>query len=59
MHEVFVEPQAVGALGDNLALDFLVGDNPALLGVDQEHPAVLQAAFLGDLLRGHVEHAHL
>ncbi len=42
---------AVGLLGGDLVLDLLVGDDPALLGVDQEHAARLQPALVQDALR--------
>ena len=37
------EPVGVGMLGRQLGLDLLVVDDPALRGVDQEHPARVQA----------------
>jgi len=36
---VAVNPLAIGALADDGALDFLVFDDAALLGIDQEHAA--------------------
>ena len=59
MHEVFLEPEAIRALGRELTLDLFIGDDAALLGIDEEHPARLQAAFLGDLIRRHIEHTDL
>ena len=44
MHLVIVEPLAIRALGGDRALDLLVLDDAALLGVDEEHAAGLQAA---------------
>ena len=59
MDHVLVEPLAVRLFGRDLALDLLVGDDAALLGVDEEHAAGLQAAFECDVRRRHVEHADL
>ena len=59
MHQVLVEPLSVRALGGDRALDFLVVDDAALHGVDQEHAAGLQSALQHDVLRRQVEHAGL
>ncbi len=54
-----VQPVVVGVLGGQGALDLVVGDHPALRGVQQEHPAGLEAA-LGDHVGGRdVQHADL
>ena len=37
--------------------DLFVGDDAALLGVDQEHAAGLQPAFVQDAVRRDIEHA--
>ena len=57
--QAVVEPLAVGVLAGDLALEFLVGDDPPLAGVDQEHAARLQAALVEHLLGRHLEDAHL
>jgi hypothetical protein len=53
-----VDPLAVGAwrVGE-LVLQFFVVDDAALLQVDQEHLARLQAPLLDDLALGHGQHA--
>ena len=50
-HRVAREPLAVGLLGGDLALDLLVLDDAALLEVDEEQLAGLQAAQPLDVLR--------
>ncbi len=59
VHEVLVEPLAIGSLGGDRALDLLVVDDAALHGVHEEHAAGLQAAFLHHGLGRHVEDAGL
>ncbi len=59
MHQVLVQPYPIRMLGRDGALDLLVADDAALLGVDQEHPSRLQAPLAHDVLRRHVEHAGL
>ena len=54
-----LDPGAVGLCGGQRALQFAVVDDAALLGVDQQHLARLQAPFLDDLALGDVEHADL
>ena len=46
-------------LGGQRALDLGVVDDPARLGVDEEHPARLQPALAHDRARGDVEHPDL
>ena len=58
MHQVLV--RATRRYGRSVAicaLDLLVFDDAALLGVDQEHAARLQAALAHDVLGREVEHA--
>ncbi len=57
--QVFVQPQAVGLLGGDLLLEFLVRHDSALFGVNQKHAARLQPVFLQHPLRRDVEHPHL
>ena len=45
--------------GGKLLLDFTVGDDALLHGVDKEHAAWLQASLLSHILGGYVEHAGL
>ena len=52
-------PVAVGLLGGDPALDLLVGDDPALLEVDEEELARLQAALADDVGGRLVHHAGL
>ena len=59
LHDVLVEPRAVGLLGRDLVLDLLVLDDPALDEVDEEDLARLQAPEALDVLRAHVEHPGL
>ena len=54
-----VQPLLVGVLGGQFGLDLLVGDDAALGGVDQEHPARLQAHPLDHLGRVEVEDTDL
>ncbi len=54
-----VQPLVVGVLGRQLALDLLVLDDPVLGGVDQEHPAGLQATLADHGGRVDVEDADL
>ncbi len=53
------EPLLRRAGAGELGLDLLVADEPAVLGVDEEHPARLQAALAHDLGRVEVEHPGL
>ena len=53
------EPLRVGVLGGQGGLDLVVGDDAALGGVHQEHPARLQPAPLHDAPRVDIEDAHL
>ncbi len=54
---LLLEPLGVGLAGGEALLDFGVGDDALLHGVDQEHATGLQAALLADVLGGHVEDA--
>ena len=54
-----VQPLLVGLLGGQLGLDLLVGDDAALCGVDQEHPAGLQPHPAHHLRRVEVQHSGL
>ena len=45
-HVIFVEPELVWMLFGESILEFVVGDDASLLGINQEHTAGLQAAFL-------------
>ena len=57
--EVLVEPLAVRLGAADLTLDLLVLDDAALGGVDEEHPAGLEAALADDLVGRDVEDAGL
>ncbi len=59
MYQVLVQPHPIRMLGRDGALDLLIADDAALLGVDQEHPSRLQAPLPHDVLGWHVEHAGL
>ena len=52
-----VQPLLVGVRGGQFSLDLLIGDDAALGGIDQEHPAGLQAQALDHGGRVEVEHA--
>ncbi len=54
-----LQPLLVGPGAGQLGLDLGVVDDAALLQVDEEHLARLQAPLLDDLLLGDVEHSHL
>ena len=54
-----VQPLVVRRLGGELGLDLGVVDDPAAVGVDEEHPARLQPALAHDGRRVEVEHADL
>ena len=57
--EAVVQPLPVGVLGGDLVLELVVGDDPPLAGVHQEHAPRLQAALVQDLLGRHFQHADL
>ncbi len=57
MHEMLVQPHAIRMLDRDGALDLLIADDAALLGVDQEHPSGLQPSLVHHILRRHIEHA--
>ena len=59
VHQAGVQPLVVGVLGRELGLDLLVLDDPVLLGVDEEHPARLEAALADHGGRVEVEHTDL
>jgi hypothetical protein len=54
-----VEPLLVGVLGGKRGLDLAVLDDPALCGVDQEHPAGLQPSLADHLVLRDVQDADL
>lgn len=51
-HGVAFHPLAVGVLAGKSLLDFLVGDDATLVGVDEEHLARFQTALGDDMLLG-------
>ena len=57
LDHVLVEPLAIGTLGGELGLHLGIVHDAALLCVDQEHAAGLQAALLLDLVGGEFKHA--
>ena len=57
--EVLVEPLAVGALGGEATLDFLVLDDATLRGVHEEHAAGLEPALMHNALGRQIKHAGL
>ncbi len=59
LHDVLVEPRAVGLLRGDRALDLVVLDDPPLHEVDEEDLARLQAPEALDVLRAHAEHPGL
>ena len=59
MHDVLVEPRAVGLLPADRVLDLLVLDDAPLHEVDEEDLARLQAPETLDVLRAHAEHPGL
>ena len=54
-----VEPLLIGMRAGELGLDLLVGDDAALLEVDEQHLAGLEPPFLHDALLGDGQHAGL
>ena len=54
-----MQPLVVGVLRRERGLDLLVADDPAVLGVDEEHPAGLEPAALDHLGRVEVEDPRL
>ncbi|MGY4431098.1 hypothetical protein ACVWWO_003575 [Bradyrhizobium sp. F1.13.1] len=54
-----LQPLGVGMAPGELGLDLVVGDKAALLEVDQQHLAGLQAPLGDDLVFGNRQHAHL
>ena len=54
----FFQPLLVGAEAGQLVFEFLVVDDAALLKIDEQHLAGLQAPFLDDLRLRHIEYAH-
>jgi hypothetical protein len=54
-----IQPLLVRVFGSQSCLDLLVGDDPALGHVDQEHLARAEAALLDDVRRIDVDHAGL
>ena len=59
VYEVGVQPLAVGPGRCQTGLDLVVPDDPSLPGVDEEHPARLQASLLDHLAAGDVHNADL
>ena len=57
LDHVLIEPLTVGMFGGDLVLDLVVGHDAAFLGVDEEHAAGLEAAFVENFLRRDFEHA--
>ena len=57
--QVPVQPLPVGPRRGQAGLDLVVPDDPALRGVDEEHPARLQPPLLDHLACGDVHHADL
>ena len=59
VEQAVVEPLLIGMLGGQFGLDLLVVDDAALRGVDEEHPAGLQAHAAHHRGRVQIEHAGL
>ena len=57
--QMLVQPLPVGALAGHRLLDLLVLDDPALGGIDEEHPAGLQATLAQDVGGRNIQHAGL
>ncbi len=54
---LLLQPVCIGLARGESLLDFGVGDDALLHGVDEEHAAGLQAAFLADVFGGNVDDA--
>ena len=52
-----LQPLLVGVARGEIGLEVVIGDDAALLQVDQQHLARLQAPLPGDVLLGHRQHA--
>ena len=59
LDHVLIEPLAVGMFGGDLVLDLVVGHDAAFFGVDEEHAAGLEPAFVENSFRRNFEHASL
>ncbi len=59
VEHVLGQPSLVGEPARDIALELVVVDDPALLGIDHEHHPGLQAALRLDALGWHVDHAGL
>jgi hypothetical protein len=59
LEDVLVEPLLVREAAGDVALELVVVDDAALVGVDHEHPARLQPALGDDALGRHVDDAGL
>ena len=59
LEDVLVEPLLVREASGDVALELVVGDDPALVGVDHEHPARLQPALGDDAVGRDVDDAGL
>ena len=49
LHPILIQPLPIGLGRGDFLLDFLVGDNPAFVHVDQEHATGFEATFVGDV----------
>ena len=59
MDQIGVQPVLVDVLSGNLPLEFFVADDATLLGINQEHPARLQATLFQHPLGLDLQHADL
>ena len=59
MDQIPFQPLAVWPGGGQPGFDFVITNDPTFFGVDQEHPARLQASLLNHLACWHVNHADL
>ena len=57
--QISFQPLAIRTGGGQPGLDFVIANDPTFVGVDQEHPARLQASLLDHLACWHVDHADL
>ena len=58
LHQILVQPLAVGLAGGVVFLDLVIVQHLPLLRIDQEHPAGTQTVLLHDMGLVQIQHAH-
>ena len=57
VHQVFLQPLAIGLAGRYFSLDFIIRNNSPFIDIHQKHPSGLQATLSAHILRLDLEHA--